>query len=73
MQETIPNMLGAYGLWARNGRCPEDLPLSFLHPQWNNLKPGRSALVVKSKNYSRRRRRVQHEMCAFWRPISLME
>lgn len=37
MQETIPNMLGAYGLWARNGRCPEDLPLSFLHPQWNNL------------------------------------
>ena len=36
MQEIIQNMLGAYGLWAREVIAPEELPLSFVHPQWTD-------------------------------------
>lgn len=35
-------MLGAYGQWARDAICHEDLPLSFLHPQWSDPKAWKS-------------------------------
>ncbi|GAK54950.1 hypothetical protein U27_01781 [Candidatus Vecturithrix granuli] len=47
MQEMIPNMLGTYGQWARDLICPEDLPLSFLHPQWSDHKVWKS--IARSK------------------------
>jgi len=36
MNETIPNMLGSYGPWAKDAIPAGDLPLSFLHPKWSN-------------------------------------
>ena len=35
MRNTTPNMLGSYGLWAKENISSEDLPLSFLHPTWS--------------------------------------